>query len=245
MDWSRVFVLAAIAVSCLARSASAGIVVTAEAPGVQSSQVAGVTTETFDGFAAAHYTSLSTAVGTITSADAVVSAANQFGGAGGAANYLAIRNLQTATLTLPAAQGYFGMWWSAADLGNVLSFYSGATLIGSFVPATALGALGSSYLGNPNGTFPPNDPTEKFAYLNFVGVGGTTFDRIVVTNTDSSTAFETDNWSIRVTAPDPHGPPIETFGSPVPEPSSLIVAGGLAVLVATGAVRRRRALTTS
>jgi MYXO-CTERM domain-containing protein len=160
-------------------------------------------------------------------------------------HYLAIRNLQTATLILPAPHAYFGMWWSAADLGNVLAFYNGSTLIGSFVPSTALGALGASYFGNPNPTFPPGDPTEKFAYVNFIGIGGTTFNKIVFTNTDGSTAFETDNLSIRVTAPDPRGPIIETIGTSTPEPSSLFVSGGLAVLAAVGAVRRRRALTSS
>jgi hypothetical protein len=232
MDRLRFFrVLTTLAVSFFAGRASAAIVVTAEAPGVQSSQVPGVTTETFDSFAAGHYTSISTAVGLLTSPDAVVSAASQFGGAGGNTHYLAVQNVQIITLALPAPQTYFGMWWSAADLGNIVNFYSGPTLVGTFVPAGTFAALGDSYKGNPNPAFPIGDPTEKFAYLNFVGTGGTTFDTVVFRNTDSSTAFEIDNLSIP--------------GSATPEPSSLFVSGGLAALVAIGAVRRRRALTNS
>ena len=232
MDRLRLFfVLATTGVSFFARPASAAIVVTAEAPRVQSSQVPGLTTETFDNITPGHYASISTAVGTLSSPLAVISAANQFGGAGGNTHFLSVQNVQTITLALPGPQIYFGMWWSAADLGNIVDFYSGPTLVGTFVPANTMGALGNSYLGNPNPEFPPGDPTEKFAYLNFDGIGGTTFDSIVFKNTDSSTAFEMDNLSI--------------LGSPVPEPSSLFVSGGLALLVAVGAVRQRRVLAVS
>jgi len=225
------FVLATVVFSLFAGPASAAIIVTAEAPGVQSSLVTGVTTETFDSIGTGYFTSLSTAVGTLSSPSELISAANQFGGAGGNTPYLSVVNVQTITLALPAPQIYFGMWWSAADLGNIVDFYSGPTLVGTFVPAGTFAALGNSYKGNPNPEFPPGDPTEKFAYLNFSGIGGTAFDRVVFRNTDSSTAFEMDDLSL--------------LAAPVPEPSSLFVSGGMAVLVAVSALRRRRVLTTS
>jgi hypothetical protein len=36
------------------------------------------------------------------------------------------------TLTLTTPQRYFGSWWSAGDPKDVLSFYSGSTLVETF-----------------------------------------------------------------------------------------------------------------
>jgi len=104
---------------------AASLIVSVDAPGVQASTVPGVTTETFDSFSAGNYSSLSTAVGTITSMDAgqfAIVPANVFGGAGGTGNFFTISGFSgsaaPATLVLNTPQAYFGFWWSAADHFN-------------------------------------------------------------------------------------------------------------------------------
>ena len=216
----------------------AGIVLTANVAGSQSSLVAKVTTENFDSFKTGIKTSLTTAVGSISSPGLAIDAADQYGGAGGTGNFIVVgaQSGQTSmTLTLNGAQAYFGFWWSAADSLNKIQFYSSDQLIGTFDSAMASGALGSGYLGNPNNG---QDSSEKFAYLNFFGSNGTTFDKIVFSNASTGTGFESDNWSVLATAVTPQYPgnPISGFTA-VPEPSSMILC--LSGLVAIVGVRRR------
>ena len=229
--------------------ADAGLVLSVEAAGVQASTISGVTTENFNEYTAGTYKSISnmsTAVGSITSPGVAIVAANQYGGAGGTGNYFAIgaeSGTTSATLTFNSSQSYFGFWWSAADTGNNVAFYSAGKLIGSFSSATALANLGSAYYANPNGG---GDSSEKFAYLDISGTNGTTIDQVVFTNTSTATGFEADNFSIRSTAPTtPPGTVIPNGIVPsVPEPSSLVLAsiGGL-FGIGTWCRHRRRAAT--
>jgi len=227
------FALAAVAALMIAggTQARAGLVLTADAAGVQSSTVAGVTTENFNEFSTGHYSSLTTAVGTLsTTGHFAIVEANEYGGAGGAGNYFSVGaqsgSAAPVTLTLNGAQTYFGIWWSAGDAENVLRFYSGATLLGTYTTASALGSLSSAYNGNTNNR--SLDPGEKFAYLNFIGTSGTTFNKIVFSNSGTtSTGFESDNWSVTAS---------------VPEPSSLVLAGTALAMGALVHLRRRRRL---
>ena len=81
------------------------------------------------------------------------------------------------------------------------------------------------------------DANENFAYLNFIGTSGSTIDQVVFLNTNTSTGFESDNWSVRSTSlgsSDP-GTVIDSFPSSVPEPSSLVLTvSGLLGLVGAG-----------
>lgn len=83
----------------------------------------------------------------------------------------------SATIMFPAKEHYVGLLWGSVDTFNSLSFYDGATLIGTItgsqVTASANGDQGV------NGTF----------YVNIVSTLG--FDSIVATST--SHAFEFDN----------------------------------------------------
>ncbi len=61
-------------------------------------------------------------------------------------------------------------------------------------------ALPSAYFGNPTpGPNNGSDANEAFAFINFYGYNGTTFDRIIISNPQSS-GFEYDNATIRVGA---------------------------------------------
>jgi hypothetical protein len=210
----------------------AAFVLTAEAPGVQSSQVSGVTTETFSGVATGTYASgLSTAVGTLNSAR--VLPADVFGGAGRAGNYFTPNGVSTLTLAAPAA--YFGFWMSAADGSNLIEFFSGGSLVAFFRPLTTLALLTDpAYLGNPNA--PGGNNNERYAYLNVIGTGGSTFDQIRFT----SSLFEADNFSVRTTAPSPlPGTVVQNGIQSVPAPPSLLL-GGVGALMTLGYGWRRR-----
>lgn len=153
----------------------------------------------------------------------------------------------STTLTLDAPHAYFGLWWSAGDSQNILEFYNGINLVGRFTTATLLDRLATddSYLGNPRDR--NLNSGENYAFINFFGQAGTTWDRIVLSNGPGS-GFESDNytdraapWSLEIDGPMPGKPLAIVDGVnvvPIPEPASLaMVALGSLALVA----RRRRA----
>ncbi len=210
----------AVLLGLIGSPARADLVLTFEDPGVQSTSVSGVTTETFDGLSSGYFGGpLTTAVGTISSSGRIT-AANRYGGAGGVGKYLSLgyaSGSETSLLTLNGAQSYFGFWWSAADAGNQVQFLSGGSVIGSLDPATTLAALSSQYFGNPNDNFLGQDRGEKFVYVNAYGTKGTKIDQVRFSNVLRGTGFEMDNFSVRAA-------PLA-----VPEPSSLVMAatGGM------------------
>jgi hypothetical protein len=104
--------------------------------------------------------------------------------------------IDQTTLTLNKPSSYFGLWWSAGDPYNTLSFYSGNTLVATFDTKSILDSLPQSYFGNPTGTFKGQDGGEPFAFLNVYGKPGVTWNRVVFDNPGSS-GFESDNWTVR------------------------------------------------
>jgi hypothetical protein len=108
-----------------------------------------------------------------------------------------------ATLSFTAAQQYLGLLWGSVDIFNTLSFFNGATLVGT-ITGQNLADLGfpAGGLRNPQGT----------VYVNIVATGGTTFNRVEARSTINT--FEFDNVAFSV----------------VPEPTSAVLAlagGGL------------------
>ena len=212
-------------VASQANQARADLILTAGAAGSQASTVSGVTTENFNSFSTGTYTSLNTAVGTLSSAGMSIRAAGQYGGAGGTGNFFAIGSDSgqlSAMLTLTSPQSYFGFWLSATDSLNEVEFFSSGRLVGTFDAELPLSALPSSYNGNPN---TGQDSTEKFAYMNVFGTNGTTFNQVEIINKALNTSFETDNWSVANGNNTPTG--AINFGSigVVPEPSSFLLIG--------------------
>ena len=134
-----------------------------------------------------------------------IKSADAYGGAADATNPNGSRYsvqgagtpVTSTTLQLDIASSYFGMWWSAGDPRNVLTFFSGDTLVGSFTTSSLLNPLPSSYYGNPlNRT---TNSSEPYAFINFYGDEMTSWDRIVFTN-DGRSGFESDNYTSRVAA---------------------------------------------
>lgn len=223
-------VLVGLALVAIPASARGGVIVTLDAPGVQASQVSRATTETFDGVTDGTYTSLNTSVGTLSGAFTIDPAniyGGYFGGAGGDGSYIVIGPYASATVTFNHAEPYFGLWWSAADPSNQIELLSNGSVVATFDSASALaGATDSAYYGNPNDGH--LDGSEKFAYVNFVGTGGTTFNQIVFSATTAFDGkFEADNFSVLAPAA-------------VPEPSSLCLVGfGIAATIGCRGWRRR------
>lgn len=106
----------------------------------------------------------------------------------------------TSTLFLATDSSYFGLWWSAGDARNVLSFYNGDDLVSRFTTSSLLAPLPAEYDGNPLNR--RVNSREPYAFINFFGDADTSWDRIVFSN-DGSSGFESDNFTTRVAAWDP------------------------------------------
>ena len=106
----------------------------------------------------------------------------------------------SSTLTLDKSSSYFGMWWSAGDASNKLEFYNGSKLVGAFTTASLMEQLPDTYFGNPKDR--SLDSYEAFGFINFFGDPNTTWNKIVLSNNNSS-GFESDNYTTRVAAWDP------------------------------------------
>ena len=213
-----------------ANSAQAGVVFTYGAPGVQSSSAINITTETFDITNPPNVISpYVSAIGTYSRTD--IRAADFTGGAN-ETPYLAVFEPDIATLTFNSPQAYFGLWWSAGDDANILELRSGGNVVASYTTADLFNSLGPAYLGNPNPSFLGQNNTEAYAYLNFYGTNGTTFDSVVIGGSN----FESDNHSVSPTEQAPVGQSVNT-----PEPASVsgLLALGMFLGVTTWQKRRQ------
>ncbi len=172
-----------------------------------------------------------------------IQSANLYGGAGGTGNYIATAG--TYSLNLSSSVNYFGLWFSALDSGNQLSFYKDSTLLFTFTPTAyqqLVGACPSSsnaFCGNPNTAFKGQDSGEQFAFLNFYDSNGS-FNKVTFTQTTAYGAFESDNHTVANLSSAPLGTAIVT-----PEPSSSVLAitgifciGGVAVMRRTQSAAR-------
>ncbi len=222
------FLLASVAALVISGTASAATLITIEAPGAQTTSInfGKTAVETFDGQpVAGAVVPVNTSFAAIGVSGVFTSTridlADQYGGAGGTGNFAAVRNTGDLVIDLTGTPlNYFGVWASALDAANTVSFFKGGTLLSS-TNLTAF-PLPDSYRGNPTAAFLGQNFGEKYAFFNFRVTEG--YDRVVLSQNGGG-GFELDN---------------VTIGS-VPDASmwSLLIAGfGLVGVAARG---RRRA----
>jgi len=210
-------------------SASATFSVSYENPGVQNStaKFAFKGVETFDGQAIANNTGFTTDFGTAgvingTYTGVNIDPADQYGGAGGTGKFAVTFTTAGYSLDLTTTDkrgiNYFGFWLSALDPGNVIQFYSGGTLVNTFAPANVIAAIGANkeYFGNPNTPYLGFNNRQPYAFIN-VFDHGSTFDRVVFSETPQQGGYESDNHTV--------GFFTKGGGTSVPEPASVAVLG--------------------
>jgi len=229
--WNKAVVGAGLPM-LLATAASAQsfnlVMTAAENPGATNSSLADTTVETFNSLSVGDHTNYSSTIGQYNLLS--VLGANQYGGAADSQNpngsHYAVTSessslgrIPVTTLTFNSDIAYFGLWWSAGDPQNVLTFFNGTTQVAQFTTATLVNLLPSTYKANPTpGTYHGTDGGEKFAFLNFYGVDGTTFTSVKFSNLGSS-GFENDNNTVRQAAfgADPNDTGTTLPGIPVEE----------------------------
>jgi hypothetical protein len=217
--------VALIILGLTANSAQAGVVFTYGAPGVQSSSAINITTETFDITNPPNVIEpYASAIGTYSRAD--IRTADFTGGAN-ETPYLAVFSPDSTTLTFNSPQAYFGLWWSAGDGANRLELRSGGNVVAAYMTADLFASLGPAYFGNPNPSFQGQNDSEAYAYLNFYGTDGTTFDSVVL----GGSTFESDNHSA--------SPTEQILSTPEPASVSGLLALGMFLGVTTWQKRRQ------
>ena len=196
------------------------LVTFSEAPNQTTSTLSGTQVFNFDNLSTGLNTNVNwSGVGTFN--QLYIKGADQYGGAADAAypngsKYQvegAGSGYLSSTLTLNTPSSYFGMWWSAGDPNNVLTFYDGSTVVAQYTTASLMAALPASYDGNPLDR--TENSTQPYAFINFYGTPTTQWTSIVFSNTNS-TGFEADNFTVRAAAwnPTTDGP---IDGTPVAE----------------------------
>ena len=201
---------------CMAPANADIIMSYAATAGVETSSVVNSSIFTFDTFPTSKVsTNVTIPIDNATTATVnkvYVLAANEYGGAADAlhpnGSAFPVQsnggegNVVTSTLTLNNPINYFGLWWSAGDVGNYLYFYNGTNLLAELNTAYLKSVISSApaYFGNPDpGSNHGKDSSEPFAFVNFFDVGGLGITSLVLSNPASS-GFESDNWTFRTAA---------------------------------------------
>ncbi len=167
------------------------------------------------------------------------SAANQYGGAGGA-DYPVVSGFGSYHLALSATGlpgvNLLGFWLSALDYGNLLTLSTASGATTNLSAATLLQdinatATPAAYYGNPTAPFRGQDSGEAFAYVELQDTTGF-FTGVDFIN-QANTGFESSDHAAGYAAP----ASLQVV-TQVPEPASLGLVG--VALLGVGLVRLRR-----
>ena len=195
---NKIFVSVATAAVFLTSAAQAVTIVTVEAAGVQSTTIGfgQIAVETFDALTPGVQVPANTTFGAIgvmaTFTSTSILAADQYGGAGGVGNQVAVRDTGDLVISFTGTPlNYFGLWASSLDGANTVTFFQGATLR-SITNLTAF-SLGAPYFGNPTAAFSGQNNLEQYAFFNFRVTDG--YDRVVLSQNGGG-GFELDNLTI-------------------------------------------------
>jgi len=166
--------------------------------------------------------------------------ANEYSGAGDTGNYMSVGSetdtggnyTDSVLINLNGEESYFGVWAGAIDGGNVITLLNNGVTVFTMNANTlddAIAALpnASSYLGNPSDVVNnvPADNDQYFAYLNFFGTSGTTFNEVLLTETENTSAgFEFDNPATATTFTSMGG---TAFDTPEPGTTASLCIGAM------------------
>jgi hypothetical protein len=211
---------------------SASVIFYAEAPGLQSTHLGGVVVETFDAVSPGGLGNYSSTIGHYSTGAQVVGP-DIFGGAN-LSNYAAVgvqSGTSSYTLTFNGAQNFFGFYWLAMDVNNLVQFYNGVNLVASISASDVLGILSPAYYGNPNTS---TNTTEPYAFIGFMSDNqATDFTSIVFVQTNPGMGFETDNHTVLASS---NGGSVQ----PTPEPATVAMLVPAIGALAFAARRRRQ-----
>ena len=140
--------------------------------------------------------------------DLIIRAADQHGGAedeqGIASQHIeSTTKPGTHTITIDQPQKYFGLWWSAGDSSNVLTFLKNGEVVATFNTQDVINKLaelpnGSDYYCNPTNQFNGLVCSETYAFLNFFFEGNEDYDEVRLQAANSIGNFESDNHTFSV-----------------------------------------------
>ncbi|MEH2292716.1 Npun_F0296 family exosortase-dependent surface protein [Nostoc sp.] len=240
-----------LSLATLTRPAMASsFTVSIENAGVQNAQLSNLVNahvQTFDaqtaGYSTAGFQSSDGTTNVGSYKNTLIQNADQYGGAGGKGEYFDVNaNISgqtVSTLNLANPESYFGLWWSAGDANNVLTFLSQGKVVQTITTADVVSYIAglankASYYGNPNSTFNGQDSGEPFAFINFYDVAGT-FDQVQFSNI-GGTGFESDNHTVATGYNSITG---NVVTKAVPESSSLLGVFVIGFVGATSVLTRR------
>ena len=187
---------------------AAGIIVSIEAPTVQTTQLPNADeyyvvdfndrSSGTDGFSKSNGSTTYTY-----SSDLEIKSANEWGGAGGSKfiTQEVLESIRSYTVSVNEDQKYFGFWWSAGDPYNKITFKKDGAQVAEFMTEDLVDFINSSgvsntseYFGNPayNGQS-TGHTNEPFSYVNIFFKKGSYDEIVVATLTAGGSAFESDN----------------------------------------------------
>lgn len=202
---SRTFILGPALAAFLTGTLQAATIVTiAENPDAYNTTLLNTSVYTFDSLSPGHHRAVSwDGVGTFD--QLYVLKADQYGGAptdafpkGSPYSVQGVGSpVKQTVLTLDKPSSYFGLYWSAGDMANKMSFFDGGKLVAEFTTANLMSMLPKDYYGNPRDR--SLNRGEPYGFINFYADSSTKWDRIILSNAGSS-GFESDNYTSRVEA---------------------------------------------